>query len=99
MGAPELPEAQYPWNSATHEKHRISGDIVEYRVKTSRLPELHLGDTERGARDIQNAIWCSYGHLIYREKIIKCICIYVRVNLVGLAMLYSQHRSYSREDL
>ena len=59
--------------SFIHEKHRISGDIVEYRVKTSRLPELHLGDTERGTRDIQNAIWCSYGHLIYREKIIKCV--------------------------
>jgi hypothetical protein len=56
MGAPELPEAQYPWNSATHEKHRISGDIVEYRVKTGRLPELHLGDTERGTRGIQNVI-------------------------------------------
>jgi len=31
-----------------------------------RLLELHLGYTERGARDIQNTIWCSYGHLIYR---------------------------------
>tara|TARA_B100000131_G_C17585168_1_gene396772 strand:- start:81 stop:242 length:162 start_codon:yes stop_codon:yes gene_type:complete len=39
-----------------HEKHRISGDTVEYRVKTNRLPELPLGDTERGARGIQNAI-------------------------------------------
>jgi len=38
-----------------------------------RLPELHLGDMERGARDIQNAIWCSYGHFGYREKIIKCV--------------------------
>jgi len=38
-----------------------------------RLPELHLGDTERGARDIKNVIWCSYGHLIYQEKIIKCV--------------------------
>ena len=72
-GSTELPDAQYPWNSATHalgslsatvtrglfsfihKKHRISGDIVEYRVKASRLPELHLGDTERGARDIQDA--------------------------------------------
>jgi len=42
--------------SFIHEKHSISGDTVEYRVKTNRLPELPLGVTERGARGIQNVI-------------------------------------------
>ena len=51
----------------------ITSHCVDDSGKSTGLFDVYAGDLQRTIDDIQDTITWVYGHLIYREKIIKCV--------------------------